>query len=154
MNNIWSIYVVSVVALIMFGGIAMIGDYAFERGLLSDESTISYLAYNSQWVELSDEGKLMKDQLYANGTSRVELDPDVNAIESFVREYAEAKSRIGVLRNSMRLITNVPGMLFISLPFVEYDDVKYYNTLLFITILVSVGIATFKALFQRRVDEK
>ena len=152
MNDIWSIFVISMVGLVIFGGVGTINDYMFEKGMLSDESNILYLQYNAQWLGLDSESELMFDSLYADGVNQGELDPDVNALESFVKEYGEAKARVGILRNSMRLITNLPAMVFISLPFVDAEDVNYYLGILFIIIIVMVTIAVYKALFQRKVD--
>lgn len=152
MNDIWSIFVISMVGLVIFGGVGTINDYMFEKGMLSDESNILYLQYNAQWLGLDSESELMFDSLYDEGVNQGELDPDVNALESFVKEYGEAKARVGILRNSMRLITNLPAMVFISLPFVDAEDVNYYLGILFIIIIVMVTIAVYKALFQRKID--
>lgn len=155
-NDIWSIFVISIVGLIIFTGVGTINDFAFENNLLSDESNLLYLQYNAQWVGLDAEAQLMYDDLYdaENDINEGEAEPDVNTLDAFVKEYGEAKARIGVLRNSMRIITTLPNMLFVSIPFIDAEDAKFYSNILFLVIIVIVSIAIFKALFQRRVDSK
>ena len=153
-NDIWSIFVISIIGLIIFTGVGTINDFAYDNGLLSDESELMYLQYNSQWLDLDDEAQLMYDSIYDDGINEGETDPDVNALDAFVKEYGEAKARIGTLRNSMRIISSLPAMLFMSVPFIDATDVKYYLGLVMLVLMVSIAIAIFKALFQRRVDDK
>lgn len=153
MRDIWSIFVISIVGLIIFSGVGLINDYMFEKNQLSPESTIAYLNWNSKFIELDAESKLMLDSIIELEKNKLEQEPDVNTLDSFVREFGEAKQRAGALRNGLRIITNLPAMLFTSLPFVTYDDVKYYVILLNTVLAMIIGIAIYNALFSRRVDK-
>lgn len=153
MRDIFSLFIISIIGLIIFSGVGVIADFAFERDLLSDESKMAYIAYNVQWVELDAQSQIMYDSIYKDGESQLEQDPDVNLLEAFIKEYGEAKSRIGLLRNSLRLVSTLPSMMFVSLPFIDVEDVRYYLNLLYLVIVVTIGVAIFKALFQRRVDQ-
>jgi len=152
MKDIYSLFIVSIIGLIIFAGIGTIADFTYEKGLLSDESVMLYLSYNAQWVPLSNEAQLMYDSIYVDGINQGEVDPDVNLLEAFIKEYGEAKARIGVLRNTLRLVTILPSMVFLSLPFIDYEDVRYYVSLFFLILIVTISVAIFKALFQRRID--
>lgn len=153
MRDIWSIFVISIIGLIIFSGVGLINDYMFDKGQLNDESTIAYLNWNSKFVSLDAESQIMLDSIVADELNKLEEEPDVNTLDSFVREFGEAKQRAGALRNGLRIITNLPAMLFTSLPFVTYDDVKYYVILLNTVIAMIIGIAIYNALFSRRVDK-
>lgn len=153
MRDIWSIFVISIIGLIIFSGVGLINDYMFDKGQLNDESTIAYLNWNSKFLDLNAESKIMLDSIVADELNKLEEEPDVNTLDSFVREFGEAKQRAGALRNGLRIITNLPAMLFTSLPFVTYDDVKYYVILLNTVIAMIIGIAIYNALFSRRVDK-
>ena len=153
-NDIWSIFVISIIGLIIFTGVGTIADFAYDNGLLSTESNIEYLIWNMNFVTLEGNYTSFTEDINVDGVNQLEKDPDVNALDSFVKEYGEAKARIGVMRNSMRMISILPAMVFNSIPFIDREDVKYYIAILTIVIFVSVGIAIIKALFQRRVDDK
>lgn len=153
MKDFYSIFIISIIGLIIFSGVGLVADFSLEKGYLSDKSTVSYLMWNTQFISLSAESQVMLQNIADGDLNRLEDEPDVNALDSFVKEFGEAKQRASSLRNGMRIITNLPAMLFVSLPFVTYDDVKYYVILLNSVIFMAIGVAIYNALFSRRVAQ-
>lgn len=150
--NIWSIFVISMVGIIIFTGVGATNDFLFENQRLSGDSLNLYVQFNEYFFdELNEEYIVMRDSIIDSDTNRLEVDPDVNTIDAFVKEFGEAKARVGVLRNTMRLVTMFPNMLLLSVPYLPEGIIRPFVNIIFLGLLITIGIAIFDALFRRKV---
>lgn len=152
MKDLWSIFIIGIAGLVIFSGIGVINMYMFQKGNLDSESNNLVISYDQQLSGLAEEFNITYTAIYSNGTNQLETEGNVNTLEAFIKEYGEAKQKISTLRRTTNMITSIPDMVFLSVPFVEAEDIDFYKRIAFLIILVAIGIAIFRALFVKQTS--
>ena len=125
----------------------------FLKGNLSDDSNNLILQYDTNLALLVTEYNSSFVAAYANGTVQAEIEPDVNTLDAFIKEYGEAKAKVSILRQTTDMITHIPDMIILAIPFVDEEDLSFYKQGLFYFIIIIVVVALFNALFRREVSK-
>lgn len=154
MKTIWEIFVISIIGVLIFSGVGLINEYMFLKGTLDDDSQNMVLKYDNRLSNFISEYNNSYNNIYNSETelNQLEQEADVNTLDSFVKEYGEAKQKVGILREGLDMISSIPDMVFLAIPFVEESDLGLYKQVAFYMVLFIIGIAITVALFQRRVS--
>lgn len=153
MKTIWDLFVISIVAVIIFTGIFTIGDFRFQQGTLDDQSNEIFAEYATVYLQLQNDFNETSNQINVNGVNELEVEGDVNGLDAFIKEYGEAKDRINTLRSTTSMITFIPDLIVLSIPFIDSSDLEYYRNIAILMLFVVIGISIFMALFNRRVNK-
>jgi len=153
MKTIYEIFIISIIGVLLFSGVGLINEYMFLKGGLDEESQNMVGQYDTVLRNLTSKYDLTQAEMYDNEDSlnNIEVETDVNTLDEFVKEYGEAKQKIGILRQGMNMVTRIPDMVLLSVPFVEQDDLTIYKAAIFSFLIMVIGIAIIRALFQRKV---
>lgn len=153
MKTIFEIFIIGLIGVIMFSGVGVINQYMFLKGDLSEDSNNLVLKYDNNLNLLISEYENSYDAAYVNGTVQGEVETDVNTLDAFIKEYGEAKAKVSILRQTTDMITHIPDMIILAIPFVDEEDLSFYKQALFYFIIVIIVVALFNALFRKEVSK-
>lgn len=153
MKTIFEIFIIGIVAVVMFTGVGLINQYMFDKGNLNEDSVNLYYNYNTELATLVSEYNSSYNIAYVNGTVQGEVETDVNTLDAFIKEYGEAKAKVSILRQTTNMITHIPRMIILAIPFVDQENIDFYEKALFYFIIIIVVVALFNALFRKEVSK-
>lgn len=148
MNNLYSIIIFVSVAFLMFFGVSLIGSQALINGNLDAESINALALYDAQVEEFNANFTTVR-----NSTQGIEnYEPDANLLDEFIKEYSETKDRATQFKDAASLVYKLPDLLFMSVPFVDGNDLTVYRNVVWFLLSVTLGIAVFNAIANRRLS--
>lgn len=154
MKTIWDIFVIGIVAMFIFTGVFTIGEYKFQKAELDERSNEIFLEYSQAYLPLNSSYANVSKTINDRGRNELEQEGDVNGLDAFIKEYGEAKDRVNTFRQTTSMITFIPDIIVLSIPFVDPADLEFYRLMLMFIIFVMIGIAIFMALFNRKVSNE
>lgn len=152
MKTIFEIFIIGLVGVVIFSGVGLINQYMFDKGNLSEDSVNLYHNYRTELSTLTTEYNNSYDIAYINGTVQGEVETDVNTCDSFIKEFCELKKKISILRGGTDMVTQIPRMIILAIPFVDQSEIDFYEKALFYFIIMVIVVALINAWFQRKVD--
>ena len=148
MKDVQSIIVLVSVSFLMFFGVSLIGQQAFENGNLDEESINAMALYDDRVGAFQANFTAVQD----SSESLTDYEPDANLIDEFIKEYSEGKDKVNQLKSAVLLVYKLPDLMILSVPFVEESDLTVYRNVIWFLISVAIFIALFNAVANRRIN--
>lgn len=150
MKDLYSIIIFVSVAFCIFFGVSLIGSQALINGNLDEESINALAQYDSQVAEFRANFTTVQGDI----EGLEDYEPDANLIEQFIVEYSETKDRVTQFKDGAKLVYKIPDLLIMSIPFVEFDDLTIFRNIIWFLITITLGIAIFNAIANRRLNSQ
>ena len=147
MKDIYGLFIVVILAMVLFGGAALVSTESIGKGYLDDDSINLIGKYDPLVLELKNNISVQKELIEGG----YEVEPDSNTLSDFYRTFAESKSKVQTFSNGVKLIYKLPDILLMSIPFTNEEDLTLYKILISLIVVLWVAIALFKAIFQQNV---
>ena len=149
MKTINGILSIVFIVIIMISGVSLIFNQAGSIINLNQESLDMIALYDEPINTINS--NFTANYNTAKGT--VDYEPDNNLIGDEVKEYFDQKSRIDQLRDTVKLIYYFPDLVFLSIPFIDYEDTEIYRIIFWSVLWASIILAVFLALRNGIVTE-
>lgn len=92
----------------------------------------------------------------ANLTSQYEenkdltgYEPDQNDIGAEAQEFFETKDKVNQLKNTVNLAAKLPDLFFLSIPFVDEEDLGIYKIIAGLLLVITIFVAFISAIFGK-----
>lgn len=149
MKTIYSIIGVICVAFLMFFGVSLIGQQALINGNLDEQSINALAQYDSQVAAFENNLTLVMTQ----NDDLVDYEPDANLLDEFIKEYSEQKDKVNQLKSAVKLLYKLPDIIVMSIPFVDEVDLGIYRDIIWFLLGVTLFVAIFNAIANRRISK-
>lgn len=149
MKTIHSIIIIVLLCLAMVTGINQIFTQAGSNVDLDDHSINLIGQYDTQLLNFSTSFSTQVNE----SKNLTNYQPDSNKAGDDYKEYFEQKNRVDQLVDTINMAYKLPDLFFLSIPFVDIDDVSFYRNLAWFFIWMSIFIAILVALGQRKLTE-
>jgi len=147
MKDIYGIFIIVILALVLYSGAALVGTEAIGKGYLDGDSINLIGLYDGQVATLNSNLTAQKEKVELG----YEVEPDSNTLSDFYRTFAESKSKVQTFTDGIKLLYKLPDILILSIPFTNEEDLTIYKMLIGLIVVLWVAIALFKAIFQQNV---
>lgn len=145
MKYIGEIIIVTMIAFLMLFGIVSINEKAVINSDLDDESLNLIAQYDAQFEDFRNN---VTDTIN-NNKNLTNYEPDANLIGDFAKDFFETKSRIDQLKSTMNLALNLPDVLFLSIPFIDQENLTLYKQVTALLLIIVLFTAIIVAFFGR-----
>jgi len=116
-----------------------------------DESSLNMISqYDTQYAIFRSN----VSSQYNNSKNLPGYEPDTGGIADFSAEFFQTKDRIDQLKSTINLAFNLPDIFFLSIPFVDEEDLKIYKQITILLLIIVVVIAIIMAFFGRFWGDK
>ena len=142
MKTFGGIISVVLLVMIMVSGISLIFNQAATNVNLNEESINLISRYDGQ---VNNYTSTLNTQINKS-RSLTTYEPDASQQGDEIKEYFDNKNRIDQLRDTLNLAYKFPDLLFLSIPFVDYEETALYRGIVWFMVFVSIFFAIILAL--------
>ena len=150
MKTIYGIITTILIVILMVGGLSSIFTKAAINTNLDDESINLIGTYDSQFATLQADFETQYEQAKNNS----QYEPDTNDQGDEIKDFFDHKSRVDQLRDTASMIYKLPDLIFLSVPFVEIEDLTIYRNVVWFLLWVSLIVAVILALRNGIITEE
>lgn len=153
MKNLWSLFVIGIFAVVLFGGLQTVNTYVLAKGAVDADSINLISKYDPVANDLLTTYSGLESSINKDDKNQFELEKDTNQVDAFVREYSETKDKVSIMRQGYEMIYKIPDIIILSIPFLGLEDLTLYRNIIWVIIIMVTGVALIKALFGRNPDK-
>jgi hypothetical protein len=145
MKTVGSIITIVMFCFVMLYGSVLIFNQAGVNNALDDESLLLISQYDKELEDFTDDFR----ENYENNKDLTEYDSDSNAIGDEAKEYFEIKDKVNQLKSTANMALSLPDLFFLSIPFVDEEDLSIYKIVTGILIIIVIFVAVIRAIFGK-----
>jgi hypothetical protein len=129
----------------MLFGVVNINEQAAINTNLDEESLNMIAQYDAQF----DDFRSNFSSRYNSSKSLTGFEPDANQVGDFAKDFFETKNRVDQLKSTVNLVFNVPDLFFLSIPFVDEQNLTLYKQVSMLLLIIVVFTSVILAFFGR-----
>lgn len=145
MKTIGSIIMITTLVFVMLFGMVTINDQAAINTDLDSQSLNMIAQYDNEF----DAFRSNFSTQYNNSKELTGYEPDANLVGDFAKDFFETKSRIDQLKSTVGLAFNLPDLFFLSIPFIDEENLSFYKQVTMYVLIIVIFIAILMAFFGR-----
>lgn len=146
MKTLGSIIIILAFAFIMLYGSVLIFNQAGANNDLDDKSIQLISQYDSELVAF----QAGINSSYATNKDLNDYEPTSDdPVWAEARQFFETKDKVNQLKSTVILVTNLPDLLFLSIPFVDEADLVIYKIVAGLLLIITIFVAGITALFGK-----
>lgn len=145
MKTIGSITIIISFVFLMLYGFVLIFNQAGVNNALDAKSIQLLSQYDSELTTFQTNITAN----YENNKKLTSYEPDSNFVGTEAKEFFETKDKVNQLKNTALLATKMPSLLFLSIPFVDEDDLDIYKIVLGLLLVITIFVAFIAAIFGK-----
>lgn len=145
MKTLGGIITIALLSLLMLNGLVLIMNKAAVNTDLDEESLQVISQYDAQFGTFYNN---FSNQ-YTSAENLTSFEPDGNSIGDEAKEFFTTKTKVDEIRDTANLAKNLPDILFMSLPFVDSEDIAIYKKVFYFLLAIIIFVAIIIAIFGK-----
>lgn len=145
MKSLGSIITIIFFVFIMLYGVVLIFNQAGTNVSLDLESINIISQYDTELQGFTNN----ITSNYNNSKGLIDYQTDSNDVGTEAKEFFETKDKVNQLKNTARMATKIPDLFFLSIPFVDEEDLSIYKIVAGIFLVIIIFVAFLAAIFGK-----